>query len=508
MLFKVFVYKNQYQDSVRLMSISREAAKLDGVSKVLALLGTVSNKDVIARLGLKDPAVDAATASDLMVCIEAKDDAAVKAALDNVQAHLKTKAGGSKAEELKPATIEEAADRLEDANFCMISLPGPMAKLDVLSAINRGLNVMLFSDNITIEDEIELKKKAIEKGLLMMGPDCGTAIIAGVPLALANVVRRGDIGIVAASGTGIQEVTCLIDRFGDVRVVVNDLLMHVEPLRPLWIPVGGLEMRFGLKKLAATPGNKTLLLLSKPGDPAVLNAVLDEARATGLRTVTCLIGGKPDELNTEGIIFTRTLEEAAFAALGKPVPELVFPKALDDRIAKLDSQRKYMRGLFSGGTLCYESLVILDDKFDIESNVPLRKELFLEAPTKGKKHCCVDLGEDEFTRGIPHPIIDTGLRGQRLEEDMRDPTCRVIMMDIVLGFGADPDPASKFAAIINRVRKDLPDGGPIIVCSVCGTDADPQSCAQQEKTLEDAGCFVFPTNAQAAKAVARIVLGK
>lgn len=503
MLFKVFVYKNQYQDSVRLMSISREAAKLDGVSKVLALLGTVSNKDVIARLGLKDPAVDAATASDLMVCIEAKDDAAVKAALDNVQAHLKTKAGGSKAEELKPATIEEAADRLEDANFCMISLPGPMAKLDVLSAINRGLNVMLFSDNITIEDEIELKKKAIEKGLLMMGPDCGTAIIAGVPLALANVVRRGDIGIVAASGTGIQEVTCLIDRFGGG--ITHALGCGGRDLRK---QVGGLEMRFGIKKLAATPGNKTLLLLSKPGDPTVLNAVLDEARATGLRTVTCLIGGKPDELNTEGIIFTRTLEEAAFAALGKPVPELVFPKALDDRIAKLDSQRKYMRGLFSGGTLCYESLVILDDKFDIESNVPLRKELFLEAPTKGKKHCCVDLGEDEFTRGIPHPIIDTGLRGQRLEEDMRDPTCRVIMMDIVLGFGADPDPASKFAAIINRVRKDLPDGGPIIVCSVCGTDADPQSCAQQEKTLEDAGCFVFPTNAQAAKAVARIVLGK
>lgn len=503
MLFKVFVYKNQYQDSVRLMSISREAAKLDGVSKVLALLGTVSNKDVIARLGLKDPAVDAATASDLMICIEAKDDAAVKAALDNVQAHLKTKAGGSKAEELKPATIEEAADRLEDANFCMISLPGPMAKLDVLSAINRGLNVMLFSDNITIEDEIELKKKAIEKGLLMMGPDCGTAIIAGVPLALANVVRRGDIGIVAASGTGIQEVTCLIDRFGGG--ITHALGCGGRDLRK---QVGGLEMRFGIKKLAVTPGNKTLLLLSKPGDPAVLNAVLDEARATGLRTVTCLIGGKPDELNTEGIIFTRTLEEAAFAALGKPVPELVFPKALDDRIAKLDSQRKYMRGLFSGGTLCYESLVILDDKFDIESNVPLRKELFLEAPTKGKKHCCVDLGEDEFTRGIPHPIIDTGLRGQRLEEDMRDPTCRVIMMDIVLGFGADPDPASKFAAIINRVRKDLPDGGPIIVCSVCGTDADPQSCAQQEKTLEDAGCFVFPTNAQAAKAVARIVLGK
>lgn len=501
-MFKVFVYKNQYQDSVRLMSISREATKLDGVSKCLALLGTVSNKDVVARMGLKDPAVDAATASDLMVCVEADSEAAVKSAVDAVQARLKQKAGGAKAEESKPATLEEGADRLNNANFCMISLPGPMAKLDCISAIERGLNVMLFSDNITIEDEVELKKKAIEKDLLFMGPDCGTAIVAGVPLALANVVRRGDIGIVAASGTGIQEVTCLIDRFGGG--ITHALGCGGRDLRK---QVGGLEMRFGIKKLAATPGNKTLLLLSKPGDPAVLNAVLDDARATGLRTVTCLIGGQPDELNTDGIIFTRTLEEAAFAALGQPIPELVFPEELKGRMAKLSPERKYYRGLFSGGTLCYEALVILDSLFDIESNVPLRKELFLEAPTKGTRHCCVDLGEDEFTRGIPHPIIDTGLRGQRLEEDMRDPSCRVIMMDIVLGYGADLDPATKFAAIINRVKKDLPDGGPIIVASVCGTDADPQSCAQQEKALQEAGVFVFPTNAQAAKAVAKIVLG-
>lgn len=502
MLFKVYVYKNQYQDSVRLMSISREAAKLEGVSKVLALLGTVSNKDVIARLGLVDPAVDGATASDLMVCIEAESEAAVASALDNVKSHLQTKAGGARSEELKPATLEEAADRLEGANFCMISLPGPMAKLDCICALERGLNVMLFSDNISMEDELELKQKAIARGLLLMGPDCGTAIVAGVPLALANVVRRGDIGIVAASGTGIQEVTCLIDRFGGG--ITHALGCGGRDLRK---QIGGLEMRFGIRKLAATPGNKTLLLLSKPGDPAVLNQVLDDARATGLRTVTCLIGGKPDELNTEGIIFTRTLEEAAFAALGKPVPPLAIPAGLAQRLKRMDPSRQYMRGLFSGGTLCYEALVILDDKMDIESNVPLRKELFLEAPTKGRKHCCVDLGEDEFTRGIPHPIIDTGLRGQRLEEDMRDPGVKVIMMDIVLGFGADPDPATKFAEIIRRVSSELPDGGPIIVASVCGTDADPQSCSQQEQALTDAGAFVFATNAQAARAVEKIVLG-
>ncbi|MBQ7738902.1 MAG: succinyl-CoA synthetase, partial [Desulfovibrionaceae bacterium] len=460
------------------------------------------NKDVIARLGLTDEAVDAATASDLMVCIEAETEAAVKEALASVQANLKAKAGGAQATETKPATLEEGADSLEDANFCMISLPGPMAKLDCICALERGLNVMLFSDNISLEDERELKEKAIAKDLLLMGPDCGTAIVAGVPLALANVIRRGDIGIVAASGTGIQEVTCLIDRFGGG--ITHALGCGGRDLRK---EIGGLEMRFGIKKLAATPGNKTLLLLSKPGDPAVLNQVLDAARATGLRTVTCLIGGKPDQLNTKDIIFTSTLEEAAFAALGQPIPELVLPADFAARINGLDSQRKYLRGLFSGGTLCYEALVLLDDKFDIESNVPLRKELFLEAPTKGKKHCCVDLGEDEFTRGIPHPIIDTGLRGQRLEEDMRDPTCRVIMMDIVLGYGADPAPGEKFAQIIKRVKKDLPDGGPIIVASVCGTDADPQSCSQQENALTDAGVFVFPTNAQAAKAACKIVLG-
>lgn len=502
MIFQVFVYKNQYQDSVRLMSISREAGKLEGVSKVLALLGTVSNKDVIERLGLKDPAVDAATASDLMVCIEAENEAAVNTALEHVKANLKTKAGGAKSEEVKPATLEEAADRLENANFCMISLPGPMAKLDCISAIEKGLNVMLFSDNISIEDEIELKKRAIEKDLLLMGPDCGTAIVSGVPLALANVVRRGDIGVVAASGTGIQEVTCLIDRFGGG--ITHALGCGGRDLKK---QVGGLEMCFGIKKLSETPGNKTLLLLSKPGDPAVLNKVLDTARATGLRVVTCLIGGKPDELNISGVTFTSTLEDAAFAALDIPVPELQIPEELNDRLKKLSPERKYMRGLFSGGTLCYESLIILDSQFDIESNVPLRKEMFLEAPTKGKKHCCVDLGEDEFTRGIPHPIIDTGLRGQRLEEDMRDPNVKVIMMDVVLGYGAAQDPASEFAEIINRVRKELPDGGPVIVASVCGTDGDPQSLSQQEKTLADAGVFLFPTNAQAARVCGKIVLG-
>lgn len=501
MSLQVTVYKNQYQDSVRLMTISREASALPGVGRVLALLGTESNKNVLAGLGIGDAAVDAATASDLMVCVEAESAEAAKEALDAVNERLRRTVSAAAAESARPTSLEQAADMLDGANMAMISLPGPMAKLDVIAAIEKGLNVMLFSDNISIEDEIELKKRAIGRDLLLMGPDCGTAIIGGVPLALANVVRRGSIAIAAASGTGIQEVTSLIDRFGGG-------ITHAVGVggRDLRKQVGGLMMRFAIRKVAEDPAAKTLLLLSKPGDPDVMRAVLDEARATGLRTVTCLLGGKADELDTSGVTFVNNLEAAAFAALDRPVPGLEMPEGLAERLAKLSSERRFLRGLFSGGTLCYESLLLLDD-LPIESNVALRKELKLEAPCRGKGHCCVDLGEDEFTQGRPHPIIDTGLRAERLEEDMRDPTVRVILMDIVIGYGADRDPAGKFAEVISRVKADLADGGPIIVAHVCGTDSDPQSMSGQEETLRDAGVLLFPTNAQAARAAGAIVRG-
>ncbi len=500
MSLQVTVYRNQYQDSVRLMTISREASALPGVSKVLALLGTDSNKNVLSGLGLMDATVEAATASDLMVCIDAESAGAAKAALDAVNDRLR-RVSAARADEVKPASLEQGVDMLDGANMAMISLPGPMAKLDCIAAIEKGLNVMLFSDNISIEDEIELKKRAIAHDLLLMGPDCGTAIIGGVPLALANVVRRGSIAIAAASGTGIQEVTSLIDRFGGG-------ITHAVGVggRDLHRQVGGLMMRFAIRKVAEDPNADTLLLLSKPGDPDVMRAVLDEARATGLRTVTCLLGGDAGELDTTGITFVNNLEAATFAALDRPVPQLELPAGLHERLAGLSPERRYVRGLFSGGTLCYEALILLDD-IEIESNVALHSERKLEAPCRGTKHCFVDLGEDEFTQGRPHPIIDCGLRSERLADDMRDPNVRVIMMDIVCGYGADRDPGGKFAEVIREVRRELPDGGPIIVAHVCGTDGDPQSMTEQERKLGEAGVFLFPTNAQAARAAGAIVRG-
>ena len=501
MQLQATVRQNQYQDSVRLMQISRQASFLPGVAKVLALLGTDSNKKVLADLGLMDATVAAATANDLVICVEAETDEAIARALAEVDARLTATTTGQVTQE-NPKSLEEAVGRLPGANVAMISLPGQFAKLDVAAALEKGLHVMLFSDNISLADEAELKQRAVDKGLLLMGPDCGTAIINGVALALANVVRRGDIGLAAASGTGIQEVTCLIDRFGGG-------LSHAIGVggRDLKKEIGGAMMCQAIRTLAKDPATKTLVVLSKPGAPEVMDKVLAEARASGLMVVTCLLGS--DETGDDsGMTCVATLEEAAFAALGRPVPETVLPASLHARAGALAPERQYLRGLYSGGTLCYETLFLLKDALDIQSNVAITPALKLHYPVKGTAHCCVDLGEDEFTQGRPHPIIDLGLRLERLAEDMADPTVKVILLDLVLGYGANRNPAAELAEALTAASQGLPDGGPLVFVHVCGTDADPQNLRVQEELLQQAGAFLFPTNAQAARAALAVTQGR
>lgn len=499
---QAIVRKNQYQDSVRLMQISRQAGELPGVVKVLALLGTDSNKKVLADLGLLEDTVAAATANDLVICIEAENEEAFAAALADVDARLRSRATADDAAEARPRSLEEAVSRLPGANFAMISLPGSMAKLDVAEALERGLHVMLFSDNISLADEAELKARAAEKGLLLMGPDCGTAIVGGVALALANVVRRGDIGLAAASGTGIQEVTCLIDRFGGG--VSHAIGVGGRDLRR---EIGGTMMLQAIRTLARDPATRKLVILSKPGAPEVMEKVMAEARASGLEVVACLLGDDGAAAGGDGITRVATLEEAAFAALGREVPEPHLPEELRARAAALSPDRRYLRGLYSGGTLCYETLFLLKDAMDIQSNVAVRPELKLAYPVKGAAHCCVDLGEDEFTQGRPHPIIDLGLRLERLAEEMADPTVKAVLLDLVIGYGAHRNPAAELAEALDAARRGQADGGPVALVHVCGTQADPQQLQTQETLLAEAGAFLFPTNAQAARAALAVVSG-
>jgi FdrA protein len=317
------------------------------------------------------------------------------------------------------------------------------------------------------------------------------------------VVRRGNIGLVAASGTGIQEVTCLIDRFGGG-------ISHAIGVggRDLKKEVGGLMMCQAIRTLAKDPNTKSLVVLSKPGDPAVMRKVLDEAKATGLKVVACLLGSdQTDGSSYSDVTLVSTLEEAAFAALGQDVPEVVLPESLQKRVNGLNGQRQFLRGLYSGGTLCYETLFILKDHLDVHSNEPLRADLTLSYPAKGTAHCCVDLGEDEFTQGVPHPMIDLGTRIERLTEEIRDPAVKVVLLDVVLGYGANRNPAAELAPALVTAREGLADGGPVVLVHVCGTNADPQSMSEQERLLQEAGAFLFSTNAQAARAALAVIRG-
>jgi len=493
MSFKTTVRKDQYHDSVRLMNISREASSLEGVSRVLALLGTEGNKKILRDLGFADEPVEGSTPSDLIICVETDSDGGFEAAVQEVD-RLLNEASHASSDQMAAQSLDEAVQEMPSATFALVSIPGEFARLEVTEALERGLNVMLFSDNVSIEDELFLKDLAISKGLLMMGPDCGTAIINGVPLAFANVVSRGGIGIVGASGTGIQEITCLIDRMGGG-------VSHAIGVggRDLSEKIGGRMMVSALKMLAEDPSTTSLVLISKPGAPDSTKRVLREARKTGLPTVVCLLGKGELPRRGRGLVFVKSLEEAALAAMGKKTFAKPRSVELTRRIREMPASRKYLCGLFSGGTLCYEALLLMDGRLKVRSNIGSGRKLSGKSAYKG--HYCLDLGDDEFTRGRPHPMIDSTLRQEYLVDAYRDPNSRVILLDVVLGYGSTADPAGDMAGALVEARKTVEGDGPIVLAHVCGTEGDPQSMELQEAKLREAGVFLFPTNAEAVRAV-------
>lgn len=495
MPFFTIVRKNQYYDSVRLMAVSRQASASEGVRNVMVLLGSESNRKVLDDLGLLDDEGRAATANDLIIAIDAETEEAGDAALSEVD-DLLAAAGKVSCELDNSETIEAAIANTAGANIALFSVPGRFARLDVAIALENDLNVMLFSDNVPIEDEIYLKRLAVEKDLLMMGPDCGTAIINGVPLAFANVVRRGDIGIVGASGTGIQEVCSLIDRYGEG-------VSHAIGVggRDLKAKVGGIMMRQAIRTLAADPGTKRILLISKPADPTVMETVLQEAGATGKPVTACILGATETTCNGGDVVVETTLEQAALSVLNAPEAPDSICKDLGSPVASLSGNRKYLRGLYSGGTLCHEALLIFQDRLEVFSNIAVGEEKRLTYPCRSNGHSCIDMGEDDFTRGVPHPMIDSSQRSERIIEEFLDPEVRVILLDVVLGYGAAADPAGDVVDALTEARNKLgpDDSGPVIIAYVCGTANDPQGLAAQEKRLREAGVILSSTNAQAAR---------
>jgi succinyl-CoA synthetase alpha subunit len=505
MVVRNWVRRNEYRDSVMLMKASEDLRAVTGVVQAALMMGTEANKGVLGSLGLLDDEGRAARADDLLIAVQALDEGAMGTALDQVEAFLGGGRQGTSSDSFR--LLESAIQAVPDANLVLISVPGRFAAREARKALQHGLNVFLFSDDVPLEEEVSLKKTASQKGLLLMGPECGTAIINGVGLGFANAVRRGPIGVVAASGSGLQEVSVLVHRQGQgvsqaIGVGGRDLLDAV----------GGISTLQALDALDADVDTRVIVLLSKPPSATTMAKVLGRAASCSKPVVVCFLGhhvvGPSDRVRV-----AETLEEAAEMAVslanGEPYESRLFSISREDidglvaqELCGFAPQQRYIRGLFSGGTLCNESMWILQDYVgDVYSNAPLADAFALQDVEASRANTLLDMGEKHFTQGRPHPMIDPTLRKARILDEAKDPEVATILLDVVLGHGSHPDPAGALASSIREAKDQAAEwGGHLsVVASICGTAEDAQNLALQEDVLRKAGVLVMPSNAQASR---------
>lgn len=481
------VRRGLYLDSLALMRLSQSLSGLSGVDTASMMIGTPANRQILDEAGMLAAEGRTAGANDLIIAIKATDEAAAMAALAAADQRLDQPQAMAGTSERRPRTIEAAANALGGASLAIISVPGAFAANEARKALARGLHVLLFSDNVPYDQELALKLEAQKRDLLLMGPDCGTALIGGVPLGFANEVRRGEIGLVAASGTGLQEVSSLIARAGGG-------VSHGIGVggRDLSEKIGALTTLQAIDALDSDPATTHIVVISKPPSPAVAAKVLDRVARSAKPFTICFLGAAEQRLPANAKLAS-TLAAAAASALGKPVEAGIDIPALVRLIAKeLDPKRRWIRGIYSGGTLCAEAQIVLRDGGEsFWSNAPVPGA----APTKpAQGHVLIDYGADEYTVGRPHPMIDPTLRNEALRQALADCDVAVVLIDVVIGHGAHEDPAGAVVAAV----ASAPTPRPAIVASVTGTDADPQNRTLQVAKLEQAGIAVAASNAQAA----------
>jgi FdrA protein len=520
MIVKTLIKRSEYHDSVSLMLTARELSKLDGVRDAAVVMATEANKSILAEAGLLTDDAKTATPNDLVIAVSSESDSLANAALQKVESLLKKKTTSGEEGVFKSKTIRGALASHPAANVAVISVAGRYAADEAWEALQRGMHVLLFSDNVSLEDEIALKKYASEHGLLLMGPGAGTSIINNIALGFANVIPAGPVGIVSAAGTGLQEVSTLLARHG-----VGITQGIGTGGRDLKKEVGGIMMLDAINALQQDSSSTVLVLISKPPADEVVQLILDQVSASTKPTVICFLGGNMDAVNRiPNVIPARTLYDCALLTAQVVKHESVQIKNILDAEnislkeqanelgKKLNPDQRYLRGLFSGGTLCYESQVIWKDMLDspVYSNAPLPDGSALPDSTKSFQHTAVDLGEEEFTVGRPHPMIDNDLRIRRLLQEARDPQVAVIMLDVVLGYGAHPDPASELGnAVEEAIRLGRGEKRELLfIASVTGTENDPQSLSRTTSTLERAGVIVCESNAAAARLSGLIVSGQ
>jgi FdrA protein len=451
------VERGRYLDSVALMRVSRQLETLAGVQSAALMIGSPSNKALLRGAGLLAREGEGATPNDLIIAVKAADDRSASDAIKRANELLGETPLSSTSESVPRARgLAGALTLLPQANLALVSVPGEFAAYEARKALERGLHVLLFSDNVPLDQELALKRLANEKNLLLMGPDCGTALIAGTPIAFANAVPRGDIGIVSASGTGLQEVSTLIARMGGgishgIGVGGRDLDARIGAL-------GTLAAIDALEKDASTA---KIILISKPPAPEVAKRVLERVKKSSKPCIVCFLG-----LEESG-----TLRDAAERAMGRKIEPLPVPQVKSIR-------GRVVHGLYCGGTLCAEAELIF-----------LRKGL--------TGHVFIDLGDDEHTRGRPHPMIEPEIRNDHVARALKDASVGAVLVDVVLGYGAHENPAAVLSKVLNKEKP--------VIASVTGTEQDPQGWSRQVALLREAGVIVAASNAHAAEFAASLI---
>lgn len=519
MTVRALVKPGEYHDSISLMLVAKALAETAGVQDAAVVMSTEANKAILASAGLLTDQIKAAGANDLVVVIKTETEAVGEATLQRAESLLKSKMTTERAGEIRPRTLRGGLTQQPETNVVVISVAGRYAADEAWDALRQGLHVLLFSDHVSVEDEIALKRYARDHGLLLMGPGAGTTILNHTALGFADVVPAGPIGIVSAAGTGLQEVSSLIGRLGGgitqgIGVGGRDLSRDV----------GGIMMLEGLKALQQDNETEVIVLVSKPPAAEIARSILEQVSKGDKPSVVCFLGGAGiGNGATPCAIPARTLQESALLALeaahfkvGDVNARL---RSEDDQLAeqakalraKLTASQRHLRGLFSGGTLCYEAQAVWRDMLSspIYSNAPLPGEPALDDPMKSRGDTAVDMGEEEFTSGRLHPMIDQGLRIRRLLEEGRDPEVAAILLDVVLGYGAHPDPASELGPAIKQAKDAARGEGRelCVVAAVTGTEGDPQCYSKVVSALERSGASVCDCNAAAARLTGWLVSG-
>ena len=508
------IFGNSYRDSVVLMRLSQELTKVADVEHATTIMGTDNNKDLLKRAGLLVETGNNAGANDLIVAFRASSQAIHSSVTNKIRQLLDSERPAPVGEmEYRPKTLDGALASLPDANLAVISVPGEYAAYEASKALSRGLHVLLFSNNISLEDEVSLKNRALDLGLFMLGPDCGTAIIDNAPLGFANAVPQGRVGLVSASGTGLQQVVCLLAAAGE-----GVSQAFGVGSRDLDDRVGGGMMLKGMHTLENDPSTEVVVLISKPPGPETQERIIAALRDFTKPSVVCFLGMEPGSPDIENVFFETTLQGAAArvtAILGDeqshsaPTISAALSTQLEEARAGLRPGASCILGLYSGGTLCYESLLFLRGlDIDLSANLELTGVTHVAGDEPGLGNVLLDLGDDRFTAGVPHPIIDYRQRCERIVDAAMDAQVGIVLLDVVLGYGAHPDPAAELGPALRKARSAASQRGRnlVFIVVLCGTADDPQSLAKQRADLAAAGAIVVPSNLQAVSIAAALSL--